>query len=90
VILAIAEAAQIGSDKYGYRNWEKGLRYSTSYASLMRHLLAWWQGEDIDPESNLPHTYHIAWNAHALVEQERRITDGTLPDELDDRPVEDT
>lgn len=86
---AIARVAQIGADSYGERNWEKGLDYSTTYSSLMRHLLAWWGGEDIDPDSGEPHTYHIAWNAHALVETERRIEEETLSADLDDRPIYD-
>ena len=87
VMVAIAEAAGYGADVYGARNWERGHAYSITYSSLMRHLLAWWSGEDDDPKSGLPHSYHIAWNAQALIETERRITDETLSDELDDRPI---
>ena len=49
----------------------------------MRHLLAWWQGEENDPESKLPHTYHIIMNAAMLVEYE------TLEGDFDDRPKEE-
>ncbi len=34
----------------------------------MRHLTAWWEGEDNDPESGLPHIYHAAANIAMLVE----------------------
>lgn len=86
-MFAIAEVAEIGAGIYGERNWEKGLPYSKVYPSLVRHLMAWWSGEDFDPESGKPHTYHILWNAHALVELERRVNNGTLPAALDDRPT---
>lgn len=86
VMTAIATVAAFGAGKYGDRNWERGMPYSKVYAPLMRHLMAWWQGEHLDAESGLPHLYHIAWNAAALVEYARRLQDGTLPMTVDDRP----
>jgi hypothetical protein len=47
-----------GSAKYGDRNWETGMAYSRLYAAALRHLMAWWEGEERDPESNLPHLAH--------------------------------
>jgi len=45
-----------GSLKYGRHNFrEAGIRYSVYYDALMRHMNAWWEGEDIDPDSGLPH-----------------------------------
>lgn len=65
---ALAEVMTKGAEKYEPRNWEKGMEWSKCYASLMRHTVAWLKGEDIDPESGLPHMAHTAWNALALVE----------------------
>jgi hypothetical protein len=65
-IEGIAEILTFGAKKYGDRNWEKGLNYSRVFAALLRHLFAWWQGEDIDPESGLHHIDHVACNAHFL------------------------
>lgn len=79
-IRAMAEVLNYGMRKYSRRNWEKGANYSVPYASLMRHLLAFWEGEDRDPESNLPHTYHILMNAAMLVEYE------SMNKDFDDRP----
>ena len=35
--------------------------------ALMRHALAFWSGEDRDPESGHLHVAHVAWHALALV-----------------------
>jgi len=79
-INAIAKVLDFGSQKYALRNWEKGANYSVPYASLMRHLLAFWEGEDNDPESTLPHLYHVLMNAAMLVRYFEQHKD------LDDRP----
>jgi hypothetical protein len=79
-IKALAEVLQYGAHKYDERNWEKGANYSVPYASLMRHLIAFWEGEDKDPESGLSHTHHILMNAAMLVEYEGQS------DLFDDRP----
>lgn len=52
--------------KYPARNWEKGMPHMTVYASLLRHLFAWANGEDVDPESGHLHAAHVHWNAMAL------------------------
>lgn len=49
-----------GANKYGERNWEKGLAYSRCYAAVLRHLFAWWKGEDLDRESGMHHLHHAA------------------------------
>jgi hypothetical protein len=79
-IEGIAEILTFGAKKYGDRNWEKGLNYSRIFAALLRHLFAWWQGEDIDPESGLHHIDHVACNAHFLQHFIKTIGG------LDDRP----
>ena len=49
-------------DKYGEDNWQRIDRpVDRFYAALMRHITAWRMGENLDPETNLPHL------AHALV-----------------------
>ena len=61
-----------GATKYAPRNWESGLAYSRVYASLMRHITAWWQGERYDPDSGMPHLWHVATNALFLAAYEIR------------------
>lgn len=52
-----------GTKKYAPHNWRKGFPPSRITNSLQRHLNAFNTGEDIDPESGLPHTAHILCNA---------------------------
>ena len=58
----ICKVYMMGAKKYGEYNWLKGLKFSNSFNSGMRHRLAWWQGEDLDKESGLNHLAHSAWN----------------------------
>ncbi|MGD9682616.1 MAG: dATP/dGTP diphosphohydrolase domain-containing protein [Candidatus Obscuribacterales bacterium] len=45
-----------GSLKYGRHNYRAiGVRSSVYYDAAMRHLTRWWEGEDVDPDSGLPH-----------------------------------
>lgn len=48
-----------GARKYGPGNWKKvpGAR-KRYFAAAQRHMLAWWGGEKIDPESGLSHLAH--------------------------------
>lgn len=49
-----------GADKYGERNWrEQKIKASTYEGAILRHFLAWAQGEDTDPDSGLSHLSHI-------------------------------
>jgi hypothetical protein len=77
------DTAQIwtfGAKKYGDRNWEQGFKWSGPYASLQRHLQAWFAGEDFDPESGLSHLAHAACNLQMLQQFEYTYREG------DDRP----
>jgi len=45
-----------GALKYGRHNWREGdVLASTYFAAALRHLFAWFEGEDIDPDSGLSH-----------------------------------
>lgn len=61
-ITAIAEVFTFGAEKYERDNWRKGMAWSRSYNSAMRHLLAFWQGENNDVESGLSHLAHAMVN----------------------------
>lgn len=48
-----------GMLKYGRANWrEAGVRASIYVDAAQRHLNAWFEGEDRDPDSGLPHLAH--------------------------------
>jgi len=45
-----------GARKYGRHNYRVvGVRASVYYDAALRHLTAWWEGQDIDPDSGLSH-----------------------------------
>lgn len=56
VLLEIGLAMLEGARKYGRHNWRiAGVRASVYYDASFRHLSAFWEGEDIDPDSGLSH-----------------------------------
>ena len=54
----IVDVLNFGALKYGERNWENGIKYSRVFSAAMRHMWAWWMGEDNDPESGKSHLAH--------------------------------
>ena len=76
----LAKVYTMGAAKYAARNWERGQKYGVCFGAAMRHLWAWWRGEQRDKESGLHPLAHAAWNVLALLAYELRgMTD------LDDR-----
>lgn len=67
-LVAIAQVMAYGTRKYKPHNWRLGLSWGQTYSSLMRHLLAWNDGEEIDPESGLPHLAHAGCQLMFLLE----------------------
>lgn len=57
VIAEVGVAMMEGAVKYGRHNYRAaGVRASVYYDAVVgRHLLDWWEGEDIDPDSQLSH-----------------------------------
>lgn len=76
----VAEHFGKGAGKYQDRNWEKGYKWSLSFGAMMRHAWAFWNGEDMDAESDSPHLAAVVFHALALMEF------GTTHPEKDDRP----
>lgn len=45
-----------GAIKYGKHNWRTvGVRASIYFDATLRHLIGWYEGEDVDPDSGLSH-----------------------------------
>jgi hypothetical protein len=58
----VMDVLEYGAIKYGTDNWKEGCNYSRLMDATMRHLIAWWGGEQDDQESRLPHLAHAACN----------------------------
>ena len=56
-----------GAKKYEVNNWRKGFRFGRIFAAMMRHLVAYWRGEDKDKESGLLHLAHAVWGCLTLI-----------------------
>jgi hypothetical protein len=67
----IAEVLTFGAEKYGANNWCRGARWGRYYAALLRHLFAWWRGEDCDAETGLSHLAHAGCCLLFLMEYQR-------------------
>jgi hypothetical protein len=56
VLAEVGVAMLEGASKYGRHNYRAvGVRGSVYYDGTMRHLMGWWEGEDIDADSGLSH-----------------------------------
>ena len=77
-----AKVLGFGAKKYAAHNWRKGLVWSRIIAAILRHTFAFVRGEDLDPESGLPHIDHVACNVMFLQEFYHTRRD------LDDRYVD--
>ena len=78
-MLQTAAVLKFGADKYHAHNWRDGFAWSRPLAAAMRHIMAFNDGEDKDPESGLSHLAHAACCIMFLLEFEK-----THP-HLDDR-----
>lgn len=65
-IEAVAWIYTFGAKKYDDNNWRKGMKFSRVYGAVQRHLLAWYRGEDNDPETGKSHMWHAMWGCITL------------------------
>lgn len=81
VMEEVVKVYTFGAEKYGVNTWQHldngKERY---YAALMRHLVAWRKGENLDEESKLNPLSHVIWNAIALLwlEMNDKESDGKI------------
>lgn len=71
-----------GALKYGRFNWRlAGVRASIYKAALDRHMASWWNGEDIDAQSGLPHLWKAAACIAILIDSKEagKLTDDRPP-----------
>lgn len=87
-----------GAVKYAAHNWRLGYDWSKSYSAAQRHMNSFWAGENIDPETQVPHVINAAFHMFALATyitehpefddrfetRDSRSDDGTVPSTDDD------
>jgi hypothetical protein len=62
----LVDVLEYGAKKYERNNWKKGLPVNENCESLMRHVIAFMDGENTDSESGCSHLGHIMANAMFL------------------------
>jgi hypothetical protein len=77
-LLMIGDVLTFGAKKYAAHNWRGGFDYSRLIGANLRHILAFNDGEDNDPESGLSHMAHAGCCTLFLLEQ---IAKGTGNDD---------
>lgn len=80
-MIGTANVLAFGAKKYSANNWRKGLAWGRIIGAISRHLYAFMSGEDLDPETGLPHVDHLGCEVMFLQELYRTKKD------LDDRYV---
>lgn len=73
-LIEIAKVLTFGAKKYDAHNWRGGLEQSRLIGAALRHLLAYNDGEDNDPETGLPHLAHLGCCVMFMLEQHLKGT----------------
>lgn len=71
---AVAEAMMVGEQKYGRYNYTKGHKTSQLIAAAMRHLSAYYDGEERDPIDGQLHLGSVAACVLMLLRQQELCT----------------
>jgi hypothetical protein len=76
-----------GGWKYRESNYRViGVRASIYFDAAMRHLIAWWEGEDIDPASQIHHISKVISCLMVLRDCQMQSENGSGVEYKDDRP----
>jgi hypothetical protein len=77
----MAGAFELGAKKYGAFNWrEKTVSASTYVSAAKRHIDAWWERQEVDPESGRHHLGHALACLAILIDAQK------FKNIVDDRP----
>lgn len=81
-IVHAAHAMMQGAERYGAHNWRaKKVQAHIYYDAFNRHVMKWWEGQELEPDSGCHHLGHaIACLAILL---DAQAIDGLI----DDRPI---
>ena len=63
-----------GAEAYGENNWKLGMKNSVLYDSAMRHMMAYWTGDESED-----HLGAVLWNVMGLIDNHNKRP------EMDDR-----
>lgn len=81
VLFELGTAMHEGALKYGKFNYrDSNIRSSIYYNATLRHLMLWYNGEDIDPDSGISHIVKAMSSLHVLRDS---MIEGSI---VDDRP----
>ena len=78
-LIELGKVLTYGAKKYDSHNWREGICYSRIIGAILRHITAFNDGEDKDPETGLSHIAHAMCECMFLLEFEQTHA------ELDDR-----
>ncbi len=70
MFLELAKHFEEGCNKYGERNWEKGIPENVYIDSAVRHYLKWRRGDEDEP-----HDRAFVWNIICLIWTHKHITE---------------
>lgn len=79
-LISIAKVFTEGARVNGDRDWEKGILWSEIYGAILRHVTAWWNGEEADVDTGESPLAHAGTDIIILLEFIKTHS------ELDDRP----
>lgn len=82
-LVEVGQVLAFGAERYGVLNWAGGMAASRLYGAALRHLFAWWAGQDRDPDSGLPHLAHALCCVLFIADLRHTKPEGWV----DDRPV---
>lgn len=57
-LMSISEVLTVALADYPERNWESGMKWGRVFGAMMRHMWAWWMGQDKDPSTGKSHLAH--------------------------------
>lgn len=72
-LYCIAKVFGFGARKYAANSWRskehEAVSWMRTFDSILNHLLLWAGGQDLDPQSGMPHLWHAGTQLMILIEQ---------------------
>lgn len=65
-LMELSRVYGFGAEKYDDFNYLLGYAWRLSLGAMLRHIMLWANGEDLDEESGLHHLAHAAWHCFTL------------------------